>query len=236
MNGKKIFMRFLFTIFVLSSLIFTGTEAHAQFSFGPVLGIQITGTVGGDGITNYDYDYGWKAGGMAYIPIGKKYFLNPEVIIDAKSYKYNFISESPVNTDFIPAYVYEHLTFRYIELPISIQRKFSSGFHLGGGVFVAYQISQRRDETIDYTINMNPMVTDVTLTSFTREITADRFQGGVQAAIGYIKSGFDLSLGSQYHLTPLYNFGTDDPGKLHFFSLTLALSYHFNLSGKKDGG
>jgi hypothetical protein len=227
-------MRFLFAILVFSSLIFTGAEACAQFSLGPVLGIQITGTIGGDGVTNYDYDYGWKAGGAAYIPVGKKYFLTPELIIDSKSYKYNFVNEYPVNNDVVTAYVYEHLTFRYIELPVSIQRKFSSGFHMGGGGFIAWQISQRRDETIDYTIQMNPMVTDVTATSFTREVTADRFQGGVQAAIGYIKSGFDLSLASQYHLTPLYNFGTDEPGKLHFFNLTLALSYHFNLSRKTD--
>ena len=233
-DRKKIFMRFLFTILVFSSFIFPGAEVRAQFSFGPLLGIQISGTAGGEGFTNYDYDYGWKAGGMAYIPIGKKYFLNPEVIIDAKSYKYNFISAYPVNNEIIPAYVYERLTFGYIESPISIQRKFSSGFHIGGGVFAAYQISQRRDETVTYTVEVNSMVTVVTSTSFTREITADRFQCGIQAAVGYIKSGFDLSLESQYHLTPLYNFAGDDPGKLHFLNLTLALSYHFNLSRKTD--
>jgi hypothetical protein len=79
------------------------------------------------------------------------------------------------------------------------------------------------------------MVMDISSTSFTREITAERFQGGVQAAVGYVKSGFDLSLASQYHLTPLYDLGTDDPDKLHLFNLTLTLSYHFNLSRKTAG-
>lgn len=222
-------MKVFFTLTLFITFI---SAANAQFTFGPVLGVNFSGTVGGWSFTNYEHDYGWKAGGMAYIPMGKKYFLNPELTIGTKSYKYNFIDAYPVNNVEVPSYFYEHLIFGYIEAPVSVQRKFSCGFHTGVGAFAAYQISQRRNETIQYEVEMNSVVSEVTATSSTRVITADRFQAGVQAAVGYEKSGFDLSLTSQYHLTPLYSFATDNPQKLHFFNLTLALSYHFHFSRK----
>lgn len=225
-------MKVLFTLILLLTQI---GASNAQFTFGPVIGVNFSGTAGGWNYTNYDHDYGWKAGGMVCIPLGKKYFLDPELIVGTKSYKYNFVGAYPVENVVIPSYFYEHLIFGYIEVPVSIQRKFSSGFHAGAGAFAAYQISQRRNETIDYEVEMNSIVSAATASSFTRDITADRFQVGVQAAIGYVKSGFDLSLTSQYHLTPLFDFTTDEPGKLHFFNLTLALAYHFHFSGKADG-
>lgn len=206
--------------------------ANAQFTFGPVLGVNFSGTVGGWSFTNYEHDYGWKAGGMAYIPLGKKWFFNPELIIGTKSYKYNFIGLYPVNNSVEPSYFYHRLIFGYIEAPVSVQRKFSSGFHVGGGVFAGYQLSQRRYETIEYVVELNPVVTELTATSLTREITANRLQVGLQAAIGYVKSGFDLSLTSQYHLTPLFDFVTDGPSTLHFLNLNLSLAYHFQLPGK----
>ena len=220
-----------------ASLLFTTWIgiANAQLTFGPVAGINFSGTAGGESFTNYDRDYGWKVGGMVYIPLGKKYFLNPELNINTKSYKYSFADAYPVNNVVVPSYFYEHLIFGYIEVPVSIQRKFSSGFHAGAGAFAGYQISQRRNETVDYEVEENSILTTVTASSYTRDITADRFQLGVQAGIGYVKSGFDLSLTSQYHLTPLYNFSIDEPKKLHFFNLTLGLAYQFKLAKKTSG-
>ncbi|HYV94585.1 MAG TPA: outer membrane beta-barrel protein [Chitinophagales bacterium] len=217
-----------------ASLIFTSWIGitNAQLAFGPLAGINFSGTIGGESFTNYDRDYGWKAGAMLGIPLSKKYFISAELIADTKSYKYNFVDAYPVNNVVVPSYFYEHLIFGYVEAPVSVQRKFSFGFHAGAGAFAGYQISQRRNETVDYTVEVNSIVTNVTATSSTHDITADRFQFGVQAELGYVKSGFDLSLTSQYHLTPLYNFSIDEPRKLHFFNLTLGLAYQFKLPRK----
>jgi hypothetical protein len=224
-------MKVFYTILLFTALI---RSANAQFTLGPVLGVNFSGTTGGWSFMNYDHDYGWKAGGMAYIPLCKKYFLNPELIMGTKSYKYKFVGAYPVNNVVVPSYFYEHLIFGYIEAPVTVQRQFSSGFHAGAGAFAGYQISQRRNETIEYEVEMNSIVTDVIATSVQRGITADRFQAGLQASIGYVKYGFDLSLTSQYHLTPLFDFTTDNPKKLHFFNLTLALAYQSRLHRKPD--
>jgi hypothetical protein len=220
-------MKVFFTIVFLTIWI---SVAHAQLSIGPVAGINFSGTTGGESYTNYDRDYGWKAGGILQVPLSKKYFLNPELIFDSKSYKYNFAGEYLVNNVVIPSYFYEHLTFGYIETPFTIKRKFSSGFHASAGIFAGYQVSQRKNETVDYGVEVGSIVTNVTATSTTREITADRFQFGLQAGIGYVKSGFDLSLTSQYHLTPLYDFfnGCTKEIALLQFKLGVRVSFQFS--------
>jgi len=216
-------MKVFFPILFLTIWI---SVAQAQLSIGPEVGINFSGKTGGESYTNYDRDYGWKAGGILQVPLSEKYFLAPELIFNSKSYKYIYAGEYPVNSVDIPSYFYERLIFGYIETPVTIQRKFSSGFHAGLGTFFGYQVSQRQNETVQYEVEVGSVVTHVTATSTSHEITGDRFQFGVQAGVGYVKSGFDLSLTSQYHLTPLYDF--------YFFNLTLGLGYHFRLT-KKTG-
>lgn len=190
--------------------------------------------MGGESYTNYDRDYGLKAGAVFNFPLTTKYSISPELIFNSKSYKNNYVGEYAVNNVVIPSYFYERFIFGYIETPVIIQRKFPSGIHIGVGAFGGYQVSQRKNETVQYEVEVNSVVTDVTTTSSSREITADRFQMGLQAGLGYVKSGFDLSLLSQYHLTPLYNLSTDDPKKLHFLNLTLSLAYRFEFTKKSS--
>ncbi|MEO5674389.1 MAG: hypothetical protein ABIQ74_07055 [Chitinophagales bacterium] len=221
------------SILIFSGFIFMAPQLKAQISIQPVIAINFSGIAGGPGYANFDHDYGWAGGGKAIIPIGKKYFIDPGLIATTKSYKYHFTAPYTINNLEIPALIYEHLIFGYIEAPVSIGRKFSSGLHTGAGVFFAWQLTQRRNEIINYTLDLNYIVTDVTTESFTREITGDKFQAGLSATLGYVKANFDLVLTSQYHLTPLMGFTTDDPDKLHFINLSLSLAYQFTLAKRK---
>ncbi len=218
-----------FSLLVISSFIMVlYSRVNAQATFGPVLGVNFSGIIGGYSYINYDHDYGVKAGAMANFPLSKKSFLHTEILFDSKSYKYHYTTALPIDYLVTDARVYEHSSFGYIEAPVMIGRKFSSGLHADAGLFIGYQVSQRETQTMEYEVYVNSVITEVTAVSTTNEISADRFQLGVQTAVGYVNSGFDLSLTSQYHLTPLYYFATDVPEKQHFLNLSLALAYRFN--------
>ncbi len=227
--AHRSFMRILVPAFFIILLIFGETPAvQAQTIFIPLAGINFSGTVGGEPLQNYDHDYGWKAGGIfVRATHAKNYSICAGITASSRSYKYQFSSGLAVNNTIVPAYYYEHLIFGYVEAPVYFMRSFRSGLHADAGLFIGYQLSQRRNEIVNYEVLAGSVMSELSSTIYSREITADRFQVGPQLGIGYVKSGFDLTITSQYHLTPLMNFATDTPDKLHFLNLSLSLGYRF---------
>lgn len=223
----------------LSAILFSGTilflysGAMAQFSFGPVAGINFSATTGGADSIDYNRDYGFKAGVIGDVPLHKNIFLHTGILFNTESYRFEFSTHTTsIDTVEIENVNHYH-QFGYVQAPLEIKFKFFSGLHAEGGAFAAYQVSQHFNEWHHYITSIGshlPFLSEEQ--SSNHEITAQRFQAGMTAGVGYMKSGFDLSLAAQYYLTTLFDLpNSADYRKQHLLGFSLSLAYYFNAGG-----
>jgi hypothetical protein len=77
--------------FAILFLLFINYSGYSQVNFGVKSGINIATTK--DIITFPKNRMGWYMGGLAKIPISKKFFLEPELIYSSKGYRYIDLSD-----------------------------------------------------------------------------------------------------------------------------------------------
>jgi len=208
--------------FLTSSIFFVSTALHAQISFGPAAAIQYSTCVGGYSYIKYQWEYGYQAGGFVLFPFKENDFFQSGLIVNSEAYKYQYTQS--FNDGSASSTAYLHVA--YLQIPLLCRKAFSNGMHLEGGGFVSYQISQHSGETTYYESLIDSFVMISQSASEDYNITGNRWQVGLAAGFGYLKSGFDLSLNSQYHLTSLFDMTDANYQKQHLFALSLALAYH----------
>ncbi|MFI5135332.1 MAG: hypothetical protein ACHQD9_05730 [Chitinophagales bacterium] len=215
------FMRkFLFT--ALSGIILFVSSAHAQIIYGPQIGVIYSTSVGGYSYYHYEWDYGYRAGAFAQLPVKKNQFLRSEIVFRMVGYKYQYTNIYPSGSVAVSGFLHAG----YLQVPLLYERSFENGFHLDGGAFAECQLTQHWNEFTYSRSSIDSFNISTTELENSHAITANRFQAGLAAAIGFMKSGFDLSLGSQYNMTSLFPIDDETYKKQHLFTLALSLAYH----------
>ena len=215
--------------FVALPLVLTSTFSFSQITFGPVSAVSYSMSTGGFLSVDYGWNYGYRVEGFMNAPIGNKWFIHSAFAINNKGYGYDSIGR--YSGAFDTSFHGRH-RFTYLEIPLCIGRSWKSGWHTEGGMFAGYQIMQSWKE---YAFIQDPNGSGAEyaqLFKSSKEITGNRFQTGLVASVGYVKDGFDLSLSSQYHLTPFMTRDVPNFKSQHHFQVSLGLAYHFKLPGK----
>jgi len=210
-------------IFALAfAFIIAGRTASSQVSFGPAIGVQYSTSIGGYSYYHYEWEYGYKAGVFAQVPFKKNQWLRSELIFNLAGYKYQYTDVYPEGSEAISGFFHAG----YLQLPVLFQRSFQSGFHFDGGAFSEYQLTQHQKEFTYTRTSLDSFTIGTSELADSHNVTANRFQAGVTASIGFMKSGFDLSISSQYYLTSLFALKEESYRNQHLFALSLGLAYH----------
>lgn len=130
------------------SLLLIGSICYSQVSFGVKSGINIATTR--DLIAYPRNRLGWYAGGLAKIPIHKKFFLQPELLYSTKGNRsYNQIGTSKIVT-----------RINYLNVPIllgfKIDKKSSLVFGPELGYLTSVHLDYSEGGNIDVTKNFPP--------------------------------------------------------------------------------
>ena len=106
--------------------------AHAQIQFGVKAGANLS-TFTGDAVQDAKSLVGFNGGVYANIPFAKSLSFSPEILYSAKGAKWDA-------TDYTPAY---SIHANYLDIPLLVKYKHSSGFNVATGPQVGFLLSAK---------------------------------------------------------------------------------------------
>ncbi|MGL5786207.1 MAG: outer membrane beta-barrel protein [Bacteroidales bacterium] len=210
--------------FILICLLLTSTTLSAQLSYQIKAGANIN-TFQHKGNSANGNIIGPRIGfGVNYM-FSKLFSLQPSAYITQKGGILHELKSTPSNTYSLDNKIRGY----YLEIPVNVQLNLpigqKSNFVLGAGPYIAYGIDGKTK--IETTRNMSigqheQKYSEKTNTFSKKGMDINRFDGGINAILGFHFSGFIIETNMQLGLAEIY-----DSYNLKTLSLGLAVGYKF---------
>ena len=126
---KKLFMK---KIMIISAMFLTTTAFAQKFEIGAKAGVNISNFTGHSDWQNAKTNslVGFHAGGFVSFFLGNTFAIQPEVLFSSQGAKYQDATHN------------ENLTINYINVPVMLKLRSTSGFYIEAGPQLGFKISE----------------------------------------------------------------------------------------------